>query len=231
MSKIIYVCFRNEYLKLSLKDDIATIAKNITPDNFTPAPPKNVELNGIIYGIPTILAAPNDLKFPYVEIINPLLSHKIVKSIYQLPTQFRSKKVLFKKIVKTLSPDIEFATEGANAEKRNILKASHVVELLTSELKSEVAKSLFLKAFLEYLLENIKTSDNTAATKRKKNKSLAHDLVPSWLLKNSSKLGIPKSNVDVNLLAFRVFIVWRMNKLFMGDCKTSQSKADFELSA
>lgn len=180
--------------------------------------------------IPTVLAALNDLKLPYVEIINPLLSRRIMKSMYQLPEQFRNKKMLFKKIVNTLSPNIEFATEGANAEGRNILKGDHIVKFLKNELNSDSAKSLFSESFLNYLLSNIKTNDKLVVNKRQRYKSVVYDLLPSWVLRNSHKMGIPKPSLDFNLLAFRAYIACRMNEMLVDDSKISTIKFEFELS-
>ncbi|MDB5014300.1 MAG: hypothetical protein JWQ25_2502 [Daejeonella sp.] len=180
--------------------------------------------------IPTVLAALNDLKLPYVEIINPLLSRRIMKSMYQLPEQFRNKKILFKTIVNTLSPNIEFATDGANAEGRNILKGDHVVKFLKKVLSSDNAKSIFSESFLNYILLNIKTNDKIVVNKRQRYKSLVYNLMPFWILRNSKKMGLPKSAVDCNLLAFRVYMACRMNEMLISDSKISNFNFQFESS-
>lgn len=74
------------------------------------------------FHIPFILAALNDLKCSYVEIINPLLSRKIIEQVRKMPDYLRINKSLFKKIAYSISPKIEF-TSGARAsiEKKDIL--------------------------------------------------------------------------------------------------------------
>ena len=60
------------------------------------------------YRLPTILSALSDLKFPYVEQINPLLSKVILQQVRQLPDHLRTDKALFRKIVNSISPKVDF---------------------------------------------------------------------------------------------------------------------------
>ena len=49
------------------------------------------------FRVPFVLGALSDLKLPYVEIINPLLSDSIVDFIRQLPDALRTNKVLLRR--------------------------------------------------------------------------------------------------------------------------------------
>lgn len=61
------------------------------------------------YRIPSVLAALTDLKLPYVEVANPLLSRRIIHIVRMLPDELRTDKRLFKDIVTAWSPPIPFA--------------------------------------------------------------------------------------------------------------------------
>lgn len=167
------------------------------------------------YRFPTILSALSDLKLSYTEQITPFLSKNILDYARQLPDQLRTEKVLFKKIVKSISPKVPFATKNAIAQAGDILKRKDVVELITAELRSERAERLFPKAFTQHILEKIKVQGQ---------------LKSSFTLKSFLKKYLPKIvkkilrdkclylSLDYNILAFRVFMISRMNAIFTEDC-------------
>jgi len=180
------------------------------------------------FRIPTILAALNDLKLSYVEILNPLLSREIIYKTRQLPDSLRSGKVLFKKIVSSLSPDIEYATEGANAEKKGMLQSLEAVNFLKTELTSKNYDSIFSDDFIKHIVSNLKVVDTTA----KKKKSLKQRLVkyiPIWMIKNRARLGVPKSTIDFNVLAFRVYMAMKMNQFLLEDANELKPEANYSV--
>lgn len=177
------------------------------------------------FRIPTILAALNDLKLCYVEILNPLLSKKLLYQTRQLPDHLRTGKVLFKKIVNSLSPEVEYATDGANAEKKTILRSNAVVKLLKIELTSNDAEHIFSKSFIDYVIENLKVG-NTATKRKKSFKERVIKYMPHWLLRNKALLGVSKTNVDFNVLAFRIYIILKMNKFLEEDAKVLKPEAE-----
>jgi hypothetical protein len=95
-----------------------------------------------------ILAALNDIKYSYLQVINPLLTHSILVSLRELPDQLRTNKKLFKEIVNAISPDIPYAKIGANASIKGFHKRSDCVELMRKTLKSEQAQLIFDRKFI-----------------------------------------------------------------------------------
>jgi hypothetical protein len=165
----------------------------------------------------THFAALSDLKLSYVEVIKPLLSRTILQQVRQLPDHLRTNKLLFKKIVVSLSPNIPFATQGANSKLSDILKQKQVVELIVQELSSKEAKKLFSAEFLNYILKNITNSDkkNLDRANSSSHKELIRKIIPLFLknafrFKDSSIV-----NIDFNVLAFRIYIIVRMNNILM----------------
>ncbi|MDB5119316.1 MAG: hypothetical protein JWN56_534 [Sphingobacteriales bacterium] len=168
--------------------------------------------------IPTVLAALNDLKLPYVELINPLLSRRVINTIKGLPEHLRTKKVMFKNILHAITPNIEFATEGATAEKRNVLKHDSVVNFLCKELGTEQAKAIVPELFLAYILDNVKVAAEKQVEKKRNNlKGIVYKYLPIFLIKKTRRMNVLKPTADFNLLAFRLYIVCKMNKIFSED--------------
>jgi len=169
------------------------------------------------YRIPTILSALSDLKLSYVEQISPFLSKKILYIARQVPDRLRTEKKLFKKIIRSKSPEVEFATSSANASMGDIFHEKRMVEFLKSELSSVNAKKIFAAEFLDFILKGIKSE-----TKEKKPKvrstslrSYAKGYLPLFLIKALRKVSPPA--VDRNVLAFRVFLIIKMNEILEQD--------------
>jgi hypothetical protein len=118
------------------------------------------------YRIPTIQSALADLKFSYVEQISPFLSKKILRQVRQLPDRLRTEKKMFKNIIRSISPKIDFATSDATASPGDIFKRNQFVELLRSELSSDNAKQIFPEEFLDFILTGLKTESKKKSQAR-----------------------------------------------------------------
>lgn len=165
--------------------------------------------------ISTILSALSDLKLSYVEIVNPLLTRKIVYQVRRLPDHLRTLKVLYKKIVISISPDVPYATVGANADNSEVLRLRQIVDILKSEISSDAALELFSAGFIKNVLNNLKVIEeanlkNESSTSLK---SLLKKLLPSRF-KNILKTKVLSApELDYNIIAFRMYIIMRMRKL------------------
>jgi len=165
------------------------------------------------YRIPVILAALNDLKLSYVEIVNPLLFSSVLEAVYNMPDDLRSEKKAYKQIIRELSPKIPFAKSSANLKLRDLLKDKTIVEYL----KKEIAKGdhIFENGFLQEIMSNMKVIDKkpTKLNLISKFKALLLKNMPVSV-KQLLRLNVKGlNNLDSNLLAFRVFIIVKMNNL------------------
>ena len=166
----------------------------------------------------THFAALSDLKLSYIEVIKPLLSRTILQQVRQLPDHLRTNKQLFKKIVVSISPNIPFATHGANAQRSEILKQKQIVELIEQELSSKEAKELFSAEFLNYILKNTTISDQKHINRANyfSYKESIKKFIPLFL-KNAIRVkDFSINNIDFNVLAFRIYIIVRMNNILQG---------------
>lgn len=169
------------------------------------------------YRIPSILAALSDIKFSYIEQINPLLSKTILKVVRSIPDALRTDKNLFKEFVVAIGPEIPFASKGANANPKNILKLEHTVALLKSEISTDYARRLFGAGFVKYILDGIK-KDGTKSKSKKQRLQEFLGLFLSRFIKNRRRQAPHlQLMVDGHVLAFRVYIILKMHQTLQLD--------------
>ena len=165
------------------------------------------------YRIPTVLSALSDLKLGYVEQITPLLSRRINTALLSLPENLRANKFLFKKIVDEFKPKIKYAKKGATASPKSILESEKIVAIMKKEMDSDYAQSIFSKDLLEYVLKSMKIEKNREG--RKSNKKILIAFLKS-IVPYSVKyriLSVRKQLININVLAFRIFMIIYMHKL------------------
>jgi hypothetical protein len=165
------------------------------------------------YRIPYAQALLADLKYPYVEQLNPFLSRKVAEVIRKMPDHLRSDKKLFKEIMKSLNPEgIPFSKKDSNTPLKDAVKKEEFVDLIKNELSSDYAEKLFPKPFLNQLVSNLKVKEISSQKESdlfKKLKDITPKRVKTYLAHQN-----PKLRLDENVLAFRVFIICRMHRKF-----------------
>ncbi len=168
------------------------------------------------FRLPTILAALSDLKYSYVEVINPLLSKLILQQVRKLPDELRTNKSFFKEIVQAISPNIPYASKDANAMTKGLLKKDEIVEVIKSKLQSENAKQIFGSEFIKYVIDGIQLEIFSSQGPAKKIKMAVKSVVPRFIRNRLRDTGL-KAKVDGNTLAFRVYIIVRMHEILSSD--------------
>lgn len=168
------------------------------------------------FRVPSILAALTDLKLSYVEVINPFLSAKIIDYMRKMPDSLRTNKRLFKKIVHSMNPQIEFARYSAINEPKDILKNEKVVAHISSELNTDEARTLLPHDFIDYVLGKVRIGDEESTVKKKSFKTDIKTFTPV-ILKNVLRNTMLKQQIDFNVLAFRAYIVFKMKQIFDED--------------
>ena len=107
------------------------------------------------YRIPVVLAALTDLKSPYVEVVNPLLSRAILEVVRTLPDRLRTEKKLFRKHVEALSPPVPFARRSAIGRVQALLGAALFLDLARREIALGAEEGSLPRALAEYLTVNL----------------------------------------------------------------------------
>jgi len=148
--------------------------------------------------IPFRLAALNELKTSYVEVVNPFLSREIITVIRTMPDSLRTNKTLFRRIVENLGPRIEFAKFQSIPERDDILSSDAAKSLIMDELSTSYATGLLPVDFLRRILDKMNDIDGNSEHWR------------SQPVRRSV-------SVYVKLLAFRAYMICRMNRLMTAD--------------
>lgn len=174
------------------------------------------------YRIPTILAALSDIKFSYIEQINPLLSKTILNVVRKMPDSLRTDKTLFKEIVNTVGPNISIANKGANANSDDILRDKRMVDLLKCEIKGSYANNLLGAEFTKHIYSRIKEDMPKLKNQNHKLKQNINKCLPRFI-KNFILDNASSPNIDGNVLAFRVLILLKMHKFLMADASKFSS--------
>jgi hypothetical protein len=71
------------------------------------------EKNYVQFRMPLVMAALSDFKLSYVELINPLLSKKILSAVRELPDNLRNGAIIWKEYLAAFNIDIPFAKLSA----------------------------------------------------------------------------------------------------------------------
>ncbi len=110
------------------------------------------------YRIPVVLASLTDLKAPYVEVVNPLLSREILSVVREEPDALRTEKRLFRQVVWEASPPIPFATRPAIPSVRALVHTPAFLELARRELERGREEGSLPAALVEHLLPRLASS-------------------------------------------------------------------------
>jgi hypothetical protein len=175
------------------------------------------------FEVPAVLAPLNELKAAYVEVVNPLLSRRMIELVRQLPDTARMGKRLFKQVVRTHGPQLPFAKRAAIQSRGHIIRSPAVRDLIMAELLA--ASSSTLPPELVALLRT--RFDSPAGRGAPRARSVLREALSSLLpagaratLKNSQRrLTGPRveTSTDWPLLAFRACIVEMAERMLRAD--------------
>ena len=101
---------------------------------------------------PVVTSALDDIKVTFVEIVNPLLYKKIVKTICNLPDSLRDGKFLFTEIVNEMYPKIPYASLMSIKDADEILSNDKIINFLRDELKFYRGSNILSDSFLDELI-------------------------------------------------------------------------------
>ena len=100
------------------------------------------------FELPTCMAAFNDVKCAYLEVVNPLLGRDVVRVTTGLPDEFRHLRVGFERLAASLVPGVPFADNQADEPPGVYLSRPSVRGEIMEELSSEAARRVFPEAAL-----------------------------------------------------------------------------------
>jgi hypothetical protein len=167
------------------------------------------------FAVPAVLAALTDLKSAYVEVVNPLLSNSIVDCTRMHPDSLRTNKRLWKEIVQMHGPDIPIAETSAPMDVKLFVKKADVVDLILSELSSIDAPEVISRNLVRFIEDRVRVTEDLKV-KRSRIRKAIRPFAPQRLRDFARRFQY-KQDLDVNVLAFRAFLVCRMSRMLTRD--------------
>jgi len=211
------MCFMllSDYCNVN-KTIIGSCSNQYRPDNLERQSGETMEVwrdrLNTEFEIPTLFAALNDLKLSYVEIINPLLSKRIIHQVRQLPDHMRTNKYLFKEIVRDLGPNIPYAKLPAITSRKDILADRMIKDIIAEHLDDTYTRNILSDDLVnQLLLEHRRAKSGNSWPARQKMAGIVNRL-------RKKLLGASvKPVMDINILVFRAYIISSMPRLLDED--------------
>ena len=176
------------------------------------------------YRLPTINAASSDVKYSYVEQINPLLSRAVLNVIRGLPDRLRNDRLVHKRIVSEIGPKVSFGDGNATAAEADILRTPLFAEFLKQEIRSDDTARLLGYELRNCILMGLTTAPRRKLSWRRHVKRIGTVVIPEPL-KSVLRDRVSKPDIDPYVLAFRVVIIARMHKMLAADAQRLRTSA------
>ncbi len=170
--------------------------------------------------IPTVIAALNGLKSPYVEVSNPLLSKDIISTVRQLPVELRDDKSLFTQYVDSISSDVPYATSSSNPPLSRFLSSPETATYLRSELDRVSDSTELPSVLIENVRENVESTKSASRTDTNLSidfTSVLRRYTPRTVIDVMKRLSDNNVVPNYNQLAFRIIIIARMDEILSDD--------------
>lgn len=167
------------------------------------------------FRIPIVPSGLNELKGAYVEVVNPLLTRRIVSVIRTFPDSLRTDKVVFQDIVTAFDAQTRWPKRGALGDRREILRRPAMRAYLAEELDTAEARTILSAGFVDKLVAKLRTVDSSEGTGRRSIRTLASELLPRPIqLRLRDQV---KRSLDVHVLTLRAYLVARLHRMLAAD--------------
>jgi asparagine synthetase B (glutamine-hydrolysing) len=172
------------------------------------------------YTVPVMMAGLTELKSSYVEVINPLLSRSIVEYCRILPDSLRTYNKFWHEFVLARSPDIPIAETAAPTPLHIFLRKKEVVDVIFGELESLDRPSIISSKLVRLISTGVEVSAEQAVKRNRLKRAISPLVPPSvrFLAHRFRK----NNSLDINILAFRAFMVCKMCRMLHRDAAWQQ---------
>ncbi|MFO7901901.1 MAG: hypothetical protein R6U98_04510 [Pirellulaceae bacterium] len=176
------------------------------------------------YRLPTINAASSDVKYSYVEQINPLLSRTVLNVIRGLPDRLRNDRLVHKRIVSEIGPKVSFGDGAATAAEADILKTPLFANFLKHEIRSDHTTDVLGYELMNRISMGLTTVPRRKMSWKRHVKRIGTVVIPEPL-KSALRDRVSKPDIDPYVLAFRVVIIARMHRMLAADAQRLRTSA------
>jgi hypothetical protein len=173
------------------------------------------------FELPACMAAFNEVKCAYVEVVNPLFARGVVTVASELPDRLRHMRYGFERVVADLLPDVPFAPDGADEPLELYLKRAAVEAELVAELSSEDARRVFPGPGLDGVVADLERPLSEA---RRRLRGRVRAFVPERFVR--AVRPVPRPHLDARALAYRLYIASRMAAILRDDAAALRRSGD-----
>ena len=165
---------------------------------------------------PTILAALNDLKSPFVEIANPLLNHSIINFVRTMPDHLRTDKKALKNYMHDIGPRLPYALARSILSQQQILSSPEAATILRETLCTDTSSFLLPKTFLSWLQTGLAESDSfvdreAPSSRLRRAPNFFRAIRPARSNRHNVR------SMNCNVMAFRAYLLCKMYDLLHAD--------------
>lgn len=175
--------------------------------------------------VPVVLGALTALKTPYIEVVNPFLTHRVLKVVRGFPDEHRTNKRLYAAYVNSRSPDVPVATQSANPDGEEMLASENSRTFLKTELDTINTRSTFGNELVEHALKGL-YADGTGKYGSNRFLSLSSlkrqvgGILPKAIIQcieAYTPINRPALSISGPRLAFRMYIIKEMIERLKND--------------
>lgn len=169
---------------------------------------------------PITTASLEDIKLAYVEIVNPLLSQKVVQTVQSLPVELRNNKKVWETIISEMFPKVPLAKREAVQEVGEILNLDDVRDYVCNTLRDSEDSDIFPKEFLDHLIDSYSKNYQKESFRRGLRK-----LIKAYMPKkveNMIRANVNSGFLSYQWLATRAFMILKINEMYLQDSKVGE---------
>ena len=166
------------------------------------------------FEIPFIFAALSDLKLSYVEIIQPLLSRRIVEQVRTIPDALRTDKTLYRRIIQNMEPKMKFAKDRAIGSYSGVLREKRVIDFLYGKLKGLTNQPGYMGPLSSLCLNQL---ENEHKSYNRLRRSRFYKRVYRFAHKFTGRENDLLPAIDPFNFAFRVYLISEMKNILDDD--------------
>lgn len=178
------------------------------------------------FRVPVLLAGLTDLKAPYVEVANPLLARSMLTFARKIPDRLRTRKRLWRELVRVRSGELGFAHEAAVQQLGDFLRDVTMLEMMLAEMESKESMELFGRAFRDRVRADLAAALRGSVTESRARgvRARAAAALPPGIRVQARRWVETKPVLHPLVLAFRAFVVIRTTSLLAADSMVLPTK-------
>jgi hypothetical protein len=166
---------------------------------------------------PANLSGLNELKAGYLEVMNPLISRRVMDTFKTIPARITVNRRLFHEIVDDLCPNMPYALSDSTSSTKCLLQQETWLNPVLDELK-EAHPDALPPQFTQYLLDHAHPSGNPKKGSRLA--AISYEILSVVPQLSAIRERFPrKVNINLNRLALRAYILARMDRLLKADAQ------------